>query len=271
MPELPEVETVRLAVERLAVGQSIVYYKVLRPDYFQRGVRLAPKLKGARIKSTNRKGKFLVIELDNGYALMHHLGMSGRFLHAPIKANVETHTHLRIGLSDGQNELRQRDPRRFGFAAVFAPGELDAFEAWSALGPDALTIRRNQFQQILHGRSAPIKNLLLNQRRIAGLGNIYVDEGLFRAHILPTRPAGDISDQESVLILKSLKNVLNESIQAGGSTTNDFMQLDGRFGEFQHKHRVYGRDGLPCVKCKGEIQKMVLGGRGTHFCPSCQF
>lgn len=270
MPELPEVETVRLAVERLAVGRAVAYYTVLREDYLLQGAACAPQLSGARIAAANRRGKFLAIVLDTGYVLMHHLGMSGRFLHAPAKAPVEAHTHLRIGLDGGDYELRQRDPRRFGFAAIFAPGELEAFESWSCLGPDALDIRINKFQQILHGRTAPIKNLLLNQRRIAGLGNIYVDEGLFRAGVLPIRPAGEVSDSESMLLLRSLRQVLKESIRAGGSTTNDFQHLDGRFGEFQHAHRVYGRQGKPCPACRNEIHKIVLGGRGTHYCPSCQ-
>ncbi|MDP8242829.1 MAG: bifunctional DNA-formamidopyrimidine glycosylase/DNA-(apurinic or apyrimidinic site) lyase [Candidatus Hinthialibacter antarcticus] len=270
MPELPEIETVRLAVERLALGRTIAYYKVMRADYFQQGAEFASKLKGAKITAVVRRGKFLSIVLDRGYVLMHHLGMSGRFLHVPTKTPIETHTHLRIGLDDGGSEFRQRDPRRFGFAAIFQPGQLEMFDSWSCLGPDALEIRLNIFQKILHGRTAPIKNVLLNQRRIAGLGNIYVDEGLFRANILPTRRAGDVSETESKLLLRSLKQVLKESIRAGGSTTNDFQQLDGRFGEFQHAHRVYGRQGQPCLNCRKEIHKVVLGGRGTHFCPSCQ-
>lgn len=270
MPELPEVETVRLALERLAVGSKIAYYKVMRKDYFQHGSQFASKTIGAKIQTTLRRGKFLTIHLDNGYVLLHHLGMSGRFLHVPSKAALEPHTHLRIGLDGGAFELRQRDPRRFGFATIFKPGQLERFPPWINLGPDTLDIKLPIFRQILQNRTAPIKNLLLNQHRIAGLGNIYVDEGLFRAHVAPTRPAGKVSDSECRLLLRSLRQVLRESIEAGGSTTNDFQNLDGQFGEFQHAHRVYGRQGMPCLSCGNAIHKIVMGGRGTHFCPSCQ-
>ncbi|MBI1390588.1 MAG: bifunctional DNA-formamidopyrimidine glycosylase/DNA-(apurinic or apyrimidinic site) lyase [bacterium] len=270
MPELPEVETVRLALERLALGLEIAEYICHRPDYLTHGRQYTGKLAGSRIESAIRRGKFLVLLLDGDFALMHHLGMSGRMLVTTASAEIEPHTHVQIRFRGVDAEIRQRDPRRFGFAAVFTRDELSRFPSWAELGPDPFSLNSRAFAAILHNRQAPVKNLLLNQRRIAGLGNIYVDEGLFRAGIHPLRPAGDLSPAQSALLLKCLKRVLRESIAAGGSTTNDFRRLDGRFGEFQHKHRVYRREGEPCPSCGAIIEKIILGGRGTHFCPSCQ-
>lgn len=270
MPELPEVETVRLSLERLILGLPIKRYEVMRDDFVQHGLAHARALNGAVIEKVARRGKFIALFTSIDMILVHHLGMSGRMLFVDRSATLEPHTHIRIRFENQPLELRQRDPRRFGFCAIFTAAEFDRYTAWSQLGPDALEISSKRFHLALEGRSAPLKSLLLNQRIVAGLGNIYVDEGLFRARLHPLSPAGMLSYDESKRLLRHLKQVLRESIAAGGSTTNDFQRLDGRLGEFQHAHRVYQKHGQPCPRCRTSIAKIVLGGRGTHYCPECQ-
>jgi len=270
LPELPEVETIRRALEKTTVGCRIAHIIILRDDYVQTNQKNPSCLRDAIIKSLERRGKIIAIHLSGGWILLHHLGMSGRILRVPGDAPMTPHTHIRILLDDGRQELRQWDPRRFGYVAILREEELNDYSPWMSLGVDPFDLDLSMFLTLLEQRKQPIKSFLLDQRRIAGLGNIYADESLFRSGIHPLRAAGSLNREETELLLRCIQQVLDESIAAGGSSTNDYQKLDGSLGEFQHRHRVYRKTGEPCQVCGNRIKKIVVGGRSTHFCPQCQ-
>ncbi len=270
MPELPEVETVKRSLEKLTLGRRIKNLKVLRKGYVHTGYALRSKVSGSTIQSVERKGKIMAIHLSSGIVMLHHLGMTGRLLLMPSKSELARHTHIRIFFDDGEYELRQWDPRRFGYFALLAKDDLPDFPSWKNLGIDPFDLRSAQFIEMLQNRKQAIKTFLLDQRRIAGIGNIYADESLFRTNIHPARKAEDIGHDEAKQLLRNIKQVLKESIAAGGSSTSDYQKLDGTFGQFQHKHRVYRLTGQPCKTCNAEIQRTVINGRSSHFCPQCQ-
>jgi len=270
MPELPEVETIRRALQKLAIGLTVKDYQLLREDYLRTGKELLSCVQGGKIVSFERRGKILAIRLDNKVVLLHHLGMSGRLLFYPTSKPLDPHVHLRIIFQEIDFEIRQYDPRRFGYIGLGLASQLDQFEPWSKMGEDPFNLKPMRFHKLLQNRNRPVKSLLLEQHIIGGMGNIYVDESLFRAKIHPLRKAWEITLPETRCLLKHIRNVLNESIAAGGSSTNDYQKLDGTLGEFQHKHRVYNRQGLPCKTCGSLVEKIILSGRGTHFCPYCQ-
>jgi len=270
MPELPEVETIRRALNNRIAGRRITEYVLLRKDYLRRGGELIHLTPGETILRAERRGKFILLHLTGPYILLHHLGMSGRLLLAKSKDALEPHTHIRILLDKGSQELRQCDPRRFGYAALFRPHELSHFPPWANLGEDPFEIAPQQFFENLHKRKKPVKSFLLDQNMMAGLGNIYADESLFRAGISPLRPSCGVEEKEAALLLDRIREVLNEAIDAGGSSTNDYRRLDGTLGEFQRCHRVYRRTGLICFQCGGAIERRLIAGRNSHFCPLCQ-
>lgn len=270
MPELPEVETVRLALCRNVQGKSLTKIIYIRPDYIRYGFHHQKKCMPGKLIEVERRGKFLCLHLDNGFSLMHHLGMSGRLLLLPSSTKPEKHTHFRIQIGDGKYELQQSDPRRFGFVALFAPGELDSYPSWSNLGPDPFFLTSNLLLNILQSSKRPIKSLLLDQKKIAGLGNIYVDESLHRSGLHPLRSSDSVSIQESKKLCRVIKTVLKEAVAAGGTSTNDYRHLDGTFGSFQNRLRVYQQEGKECKTCGKIIEKIILTGRGTHYCPVCQ-
>ncbi len=270
MPELPEVETVRLALYRNVVGKTLTCILHIRRDYIRFGERNLRAFQPAILERVERKGKFLCLHLASGMALMIHLGMSGRLLLEPSTSPADHHNHVRISVDDGTWEIRQRDPRRFGFFALFLPGELERFTSWITLGPDPFELQPKRFYAIVHSSRRPIKSLLLDQKKVAGLGNIYVDESLHRCKIHPLRLADSITPMEAQRYVRIVKRVLKEAIEQGGTSTNDYRHLDGTFGAFQHWLRVYHQEGKACKTCKTKIEKIVLAGRGTHFCPNCQ-
>lgn len=270
MPELPEVETVCRALRKLVLGKRVIEYCLMRPEYLRVGEDLIPQTRGDIIQDIQRKGKIIAIHLGNGVSMLHHLGMSGRLIYVESEHPIESHTHVRILFDKGIGELRQRDPRRFGYVGLCLTSEMENFTPWKTMGEDPFKISPKHFCERLRGRARAIKTLLLDQRVLGGMGNIYADEALFRAGIMPTRPAGDVNPQEARILLKQIRQVLNESIAAGGSSTSDFQKLDGTLGEFQMRHRVYQRDGLPCKNCGGLLAKKSLGGRSSHYCPRCQ-
>jgi formamidopyrimidine-DNA glycosylase len=270
MPELPEVETVRLALIKNVVGKSLSKIIHIREDYMRFGHHHMNSFKPSYLIEVERKGKFLSLHLDSGISIMHHLGMSGRLLFQPTSKTIEPHTHLRIQVGDGGYELQQRDPRRFGFVGIFTRDELNGYPSWKNLGPDPFELSPKIMLEIIHSSNRPIKTLLLDQKKIAGLGNIYVDESLHRAGIHPLRLSGSITQQEAKKLCQIFKTVLSEAIKAGGTSTNDYRHLDGTFGSFQNWLRVYKQEGKHCKHCGTVIEKFVLTGRGTHFCPTCQ-
>lgn len=269
MPELPEVETVVRELRRKLRGAVITRAVVTARDMYRRDSRDVSCLAGARVAAVERRGKAIIVrcEADSGALDMAvHLGMTGRLLWARNAAEASLpHLHARWGLSGGA-ELRLVDPRRFGYVLVGAP---EAVRASLAIGPDALSITADELAAALRARRAPVKSLLLDQRIVAGLGNIYVDESLFLARVHPlTR--GDRAARRAREILTAARRVLSNAIEARGTTFRDYRRSDGSPGEFQVKLRVYGREGEACVRCRARIKKIEVGQRGTHFCPRCQ-
>jgi formamidopyrimidine-DNA glycosylase len=258
MPELPEVETVVRTLAPYLIGRTIVSAR-FTSRFVTPGNRakLAALVAGRRIESIRRRGKFIVLSLDRG-ELVIHLGMTGKLL---ASGEAAVHTHGVFTLDDGM--LLYDDPRQFGRIE------------WGAarvkkLGPEPLEIGLAEFSLALRGRKTRVKALLLNQAFLAGLGNIYVDESLFSAGIHPLASASRLSAMRAAKLHQAIVETLRAAIEHRGSSISDYVDADGNRGDFQMLHRVYGRSGEPCVVCGTAIKKVVVAGRGTHFCPVCQ-
>ena len=281
MPELPEVETIARGVDKRVRGDSIVsvWFSSHRQPFKNPPARQAQGLEGRSFVSVHRTGKHIVCELSamgsNRKPLetntpdaqwIVHLGMTGRLVVGPADAPVAAHTHARLALASGR-ELRFVDPRRFGRLEF---RELQRGGAFDAPGAEPLTIGVTEFGALFRGRKLAIKAALLNQSLLAGVGNIYADESLFRAGIRPRRAAGRLTRVELDRLRQALLEVLNHAIRLGGSSVSDYVDADGERGFFQLEHCVYLRTGEPCRVCGTPIKRIVLAGRGTHFCPRCQ-
>lgn len=267
MPELPEVETIANGLNQRVAGDRIEsVWLGNKPEPLKSSASaIARTLEGARVQRVRRVGKHIVFDLNGkgaGRQWIVHLGMTGRMLVAPAEAEIAKHTHLVARLESGR-ELRFVDPRRFGRLEVRDAG-------FQGPGAEPLEIAAEDFARLFHRRSAPIKALLLNQNLLHGVGNIYADESLFRAGVRPRRRANTVTRKELGKLHAALKEVLREAIAAGGSSVSDYVDADGDEGFFQLQHRVYGREGQPCRVCKTKIKKIVVAGRGTHYCPQCQ-
>jgi formamidopyrimidine-DNA glycosylase len=274
MPELPEVETIVNGLHKRISGDRIESVWVGRkPEPLKSpAAAIARTLEGARVERVRRVGKHIVFDLrgkilqGNGtpqkYQWIVHLGMTGRMLVTEPEAEIPKHTHLVARLASGK-ELRFIDPRRFGRLEVHT-GD------FAGNGVEPLVISEKDFLALFHTHSAPIKALLLNQTLLQGVGNIYADESLFRAGIRPGRRANSLARAELATLRKALRAVLREAIAAGGSSVSDYVDAGGEEGFFQLRHRVYGREGEPCLVCKKKIKKIIIAGRGTHYCPGCQ-
>lgn len=261
MPELPEVETVVRTVRPHVTGKRIVRAE-FRSRFVTPGDRalLESQLAGKRIREVRRLGKFILMELDHGY-LAVHLGMTGQLL---VSGEAGAYTHGIFELDRGV--LLYDDIRQFGRIEYS-----DAVPARvAALGPDALSVAAAEFAVMLRRRHSRVKPLLLNQQFLAGLGNIYVDEALFRAGIHPNAVANRLAVRRCALLHQSFTEILIESIDAGGSSISDYVDAEGRSGAFQQRHRVYGREDEPCVNCLSPIRRILVAQRGTHYCPRCQ-
>lgn len=224
---------------------------------------------GARIELIDRRGKRLWIHIDNGAACLIHLGMSGRLTLESASNALLPHTHLRLRLEGSDVEMRLRDPRRFGGVWFFEEGRVAGERLLEIQGPDALDIRSRVFAEICRGRRA-VKALLLDQRALAGVGNIYADEALFDAGIHPLVLANDLSVDDRKRLATSLRRVLRRAVKLGGSTLRDYVRADGTMGEYQNVHRVYGREAQPCVRCGMPIERIIVAQRSTHVCCRCQ-
>lgn len=269
MPELPEVETIARALRPALEGRRIANVRVFRRDFIRHGASAATRIfKSATIKSVDRQGKRLWLRLSNAGDCLIHLGMSGRVRLEPPTTPLAPHTHLTLTMAGSETQLRLCDPRRFGGVWLFPNGRESANGALGPLGPDALTITTREFADACHGHR-PIKALLLDQKKLAGIGNIYADEALFDARIHPSSLADDLSPDEKRRLAASIRRVLRRAIRYGGSTLRDYVSADGSMGEFQNVHRVYGRDSQPCVRCKSPIERIVVAQRSTHFCKLC--
>ncbi len=270
MPELPEVETIAAQLAASLPGAVFESVQLHRADIVRHGARgLVQKLVGTRIDAIDRHGKRLILRLSNGGELVVHLGMSGRLTLLPKPEPLLPHTHARFTFAGRTDELRFRDPRRFGGLWYFDAAEEKSGPRLRPLGPDALSIRVPVLREMLR-RRRQIKALLMDQQRISGLGNIYCDEALFTARIHPLTSADRLTEKEVRQLACAIRKVLRLSIQSGGSTLNDYRRADGREGAFQNMLRVYDREGLPCRRCGTKIRRIIAAGRSTHFCPTCQ-
>jgi formamidopyrimidine-DNA glycosylase len=280
MPELPEVETVANGVHARVHGQTIQsVWTSNKPQTFKSSPeRIADTLTGSRIERVHRVGKTIVVDLKrsgkSGAQFLVHLGMTGRLLVSEPDIPVPPHTHAVLSLSGGR-ELRFVDARRFGRLSVLTQSEESASaeepdQLYRGPGREPLEIPLEDFIALFLGRKTPIKAALLNQSLLHGVGNIYADEGLFRAGIRPKRQAGRLTRAELSKLREALITVLTHAIELGGSSVSDYVDADGVRGFFQLEHRVYSRTGKPCLICGTPIKKIVVGGRSTHFCPVCQ-
>jgi formamidopyrimidine-DNA glycosylase len=267
MPELPEVETTVRGLSHVLKGRRIARVVARRPDLRRAlPVGLGQRLTGAKVTGLRRRAKYGLIDTDRDDTLVFHLGMSGHWRINPIE--VGKHDHLLIDTEDG-NRLALNDARRFGSLDLVRTDELDEWAPFKALGPEPMDITAEELKRRLAGRSASIKLLLLDQSIIAGLGNIYVCEALYRAGIHPTRVGGSISLERLRRLVPAIHDVLAEAIAAGGSTLRDFASPDGELGYFSKSFSVYDREGQPCA-CGGTVKRIVQGGRSTFYCPKCQ-
>ncbi len=266
MPELPEVEVTRRQLQPLLVGRTITRVWTGRSSTFflTPPLRLARRLAGRRVLALDRVGKYLLALLDDGARLLMHLGMTGQIGDAPL----DVHTHLRLRFDDGGPEVRFHDVRKFGKVQILEPGR--SSPRVDRLGPDALGVRGDRLFTGTRGRRAAIKTVLLDQAVLAGIGNIYADEALFLAGVRPSRRAARVGAVECRRLAAALRRVLRQGIRAGGSTIDDYRRPDGSPGQYQEDHRVYGRAGEPCPRCRTRIRRVVIGQRSSHYCPRCQ-
>ena len=268
MPELPEVETTVRGLARVLDGKRIARVAVNRPNLRRPfPVELAQTLTGARVTGLARRAKYGLIHTDREATLIFHLGMSGRWRIDPDA--IGKHDHLVLETAD--HVLALCDPRRFGSVDLVDTARLDDWPPFAALGPEPLGpgLTATHLQRAFAGRIAAVKLLLLDQRIVAGLGNIYVCEALFRAHIDPRKAAGNVSLAALKRLVPAVVAVLQEAITAGGSSLRDYAQPSGELGYFAKQFDVYGREGEPCT-CGGAVVRVVQGGRSTWYCPKCQ-
>ena len=291
MPELPEVETIARGVAKRVTGDVVdsVWLGQKKEPLKSPAAAIAAALEGSRIASVRRMGKHIVFDLERSAAtgelrprgkrsaakrptgasvltkaqFIVHLGMTGRLQVCEPTDDIAKHTHAVLKLASGR-ELRFVDPRRFGRLSVAVAADFDAG------GYEPLEIDRDNFVRLFRGRKTPLKSALLNQKLLRGVGNIYADESLFRAGIRPRRRAHTVPRQKLEELFTGLQEVLKEAIVLGGSSVSDYVDADGEEGFFQLQHRVYGREGEPCLVCKTPIKRIVIAGRSSHYCPKCQ-
>jgi formamidopyrimidine-DNA glycosylase len=305
VPELPEVEVTRRRIGPLLVGRRILEVRTTRDSrlFLTRPARLRARLRGRCVAALGRSGKYLVAEFDDGARLVVHLGMTGqlfssaatspRLLSAQAKRAAsrrraksmktwraslppeaqrgfrpDVHTHLRLRFEDGGPEVFLRDVRKFGKVLLLERGE--SHPRLARLGVDALETTGKFLHAALRGRAASVKALLLNQSLISGVGNIYADEALFRAGVRPARRAGRVTRRECERLAAAIREVLERSIETGGSSIRDYVTPDGSDGFYQDERCVYARGGEPCPSCGSAIRRTTVAQRGTHYCPSCQ-
>jgi formamidopyrimidine-DNA glycosylase len=282
MPELPEVETVRMGLVPVMEGKRIERAEVNRPDLrFAFPPRMAERLTGAGVKALRRRSKYVLADLTTDETLLIHLGMSGRMLISGVSLGQFHHEHPAPAKHDhvvlhieGGARVTFNDARRFGAMDLMPTATAESHPLLAALGPEPLG---NDFHEAhladrLKNRATPIKSALLDQHTLAGLGNIYVCEVLFRAQISPLRQARDVTSSDVARLVPIIRDVLSEAILAGGSSLRDYRQADGELGYFQHSFRVYDREGAPCpaAGCTSQIQRVVQSGRSSFYCPQCQ-
>jgi len=281
MPELPEVETVARGLQKSVAGRRIVSVRLGKTDFIDDPAAMEQHLPGRQIEKVERYGKFMLLRLsargnadahpENGdveaASLLVHLGMTGQLAPCAAVQPSAKHTHVWFELDDGR-ELRYTDPRRFGrMAYLTGPG---LAEELTVFGADPLSVSTEEFVSRIRSRNGQIKALLLNQSILRGVGNIYADESLWRAKIHPMRRGSELTKKQAQLLRRVLQDVLRKAILARGSSISDFLDAEGQPGEYQRHHRAYGREGKRCYRCGAAIQRVIVAGRSTYFCPKCQ-
>ncbi len=267
MPELPEVETVARTLRPVLEGAVVRSVSVLEKSLVRHGPKgLGVKLRGRKLTAVRRHGKRLTFDFDPGVALHVHLGMTGSLMLEEAGDPREKHTHLVFRFEGSIPELRFVDPRRFGGVWL---GEPSSGRFSADLGPDALEVGLREFRTIF-SRNRQAKALLMDQGTLAGMGNIYCDEALFRSGIHPLTRGNDITEAQVARLHRTMKKILKGAIAARGSTIRDYRASDGSEGSFQFRHQVYGREGEPCRRCGTAVMRVQIASRSTHLCPSCQ-
>ncbi|MCA3254078.1 MAG: bifunctional DNA-formamidopyrimidine glycosylase/DNA-(apurinic or apyrimidinic site) lyase [Alphaproteobacteria bacterium] len=270
MPELPEVETVARGLARVWEGRRFARVEARRPDLRRPLPQdLGQRLTGARIERVGRRAKYGLVDTDRGDTLIFHLGMSGRMRLDPTE--IETHDHILFTTDEGR-VVAFNDARRFGSLDLTETAALDAHPLLAGIGPEPLGpgLTEAHLAEAFADRIAPVKALLLDQRLVAGLGNIYVCEALHISGIHPERPGGKVKRAEIAKLVPAIREVLTQAIEAGGSTLRDYAQVDGELGYFQKQWRVYGREDEGCPACAKPVQRIVQSGRSSFFCKRCQ-
>ena len=276
MPELPEVETIVRGLRSVLPGRTIVSVRLGKTDFIEDPLALAELLPGRLIETVERLGKFICLQLSASSAaktperqinLVIHLGMTGWLGVRRLEDPVAPHTHAFFELEDGR-ELRYTDIRRFGQMRLVPGDRIGAFT--ESLGEEPLEITAGEFNRRLAGRRARIKALLLDQSVFRGIGNIYADESLWQARIHPTRLAARLTSAELGRLRQAIRRVLQHAIEDRGSSISNFVDAEGQPGEYQRRHRAYGREGKPCFRCKSRIRRAIVAGRSSYFCPRCQ-
>jgi formamidopyrimidine-DNA glycosylase len=265
MPELPEAETIKRELQEAVQGQKIKEVIIHKPRVIKMPAakKFAEEITGAVIKGVLRKGKAVILSLSSGKDLVVQLGMTGQLIYP---GNAEQ-SRVSFILSGGKI-LDFNDQRMFGGLSLMDCHQ--ELEYIKNLGPEPFSLQAADFKERLAGRKTKIKVLLMDQQFISGVGNIYANEVLFRSRIHPERPASNLSDKEKEKLLIEIKDTLNEAIRYKGSSVDNYVQLSGKKGGYVPHHKVYDRDKEPCLRCKSVIKKMVLGGRGTYYCPKCE-
>jgi formamidopyrimidine-DNA glycosylase len=277
MPELPEVETVLRGLKARVLGRWLGTAVVSHPQIITGSPdEFVHEVSGRKILTARRKGKAIALGLGSSNGRHHdelryllvRLGMTGQFTVSPRQAPLEAHTHARLALADGDEELRYVDARRFGRLRCLTRDELDG--VFSSMGPDAPEISEEQFLNALRGRRVPLKSWLMNQQVLSGVGNIYADEALHTARLHPLTQAGRLQAFDARRLLRAVKKVLERAVQLQGTSFRDYIDIEGRPGNFLPQLRVYQRTGKPCRQCRTPIARVIVSGRSSHFCPQCQ-
>ena len=270
VPELPEAESIARHLDTGLRGRMLGPVRLLRADILHADPTvLGARVHGAVVRRVSRRGKRILVELSTQATLIFRLGMSGRLTLAARDAPIEKHTHLSISVLDSSAELRFCDPRRFGGVWLAVGPPSNVVDELGTLGPEPLELTSRRFRELL-ARRRQIKALLMDQRTLAGLGNIYCDESLHAAGIHPLRPANRLTAEEAARLFRAIRATLRKAIRHEGSTFATYRRADGRPGAFQLYHRVYGREGKPCRRCATSIVRMQAAGRSSFFCPRCQ-
>ncbi len=274
MPELPEVETVLRGLRKRAQGRRIIAVEVLHPGIIAGDVEdFISRIEGRTAVAVRRKGKVLAAEMaganhpDSAY-LIFRLGMTGQVTIQPLDVPLEPHTHVRMLFEGRKEELRFRDVRRFGRLRCLTREEFEAL--FESLGPDAQQATEEEFLRAMRGRRGAIKSWLLNQQGVSGLGNIYADEALFEAGIHPLAQPERIASASARRLYRAVRKVLKRAVNLQGTTFRDYVDIEGRPGNFHQRLRVYQKTGEPCPRCRTLIRRIVVAGRSSHFCPHCQ-